>query len=210
MAASPPAPDTTAPDRDAASDRAMLEALLRAAAPFLGAWIISQAAQLSIPIGDYRVPFTFGDLAVVSMAYCLGPKRGMLGIGIYLAAGALGMPVFAENSEGVAGSGLRHLLGVTGGYLLGYFLCQPVVGLIIRRKNGTLRGWGALVLAFLAAQSIIYAVGVPWLWLVKEDATLRGSIMNGMVIFLPFVPIKCIAAVLIGRISAPWAMKRLW
>ncbi|MEL6330064.1 MAG: biotin transporter BioY [Planctomycetota bacterium] len=189
----------------AAQEEASIRALLQMASPLAGAGLVAFAAQVSVPIGDYGVPFTFGDLAVIVVAYGLGPKRGLLGIAIYLVAGAIGIPVYAGG-----GNGLAHLFGVTSGYLLGYLACQPVVGRIIRRRDGSLRGWLATILAFLAAQSIIYALGVTLMWLIKDGATLRGSIWNGMVIFLPFVPVKGAIAILIARMAAPWAMRNIW
>jgi len=36
------------------------------------------------------------------------------------------------------------------------------------------------------------------------------SIHGGMVVFLPGMAVKSILAVLIGRVAAPWASRRIW
>lgn len=206
LAATAPEADTAPAEAEETGLADDLIAALKFASPVVGAGLISFAAQLSVPFGDYGVPFTFSDIAVVTAAYLLGPKRGVAAILIYLAAGALGVPVFAEGN-----AGYLHLIGNTAGYLFGFLACQPVVGLIIRGPDRKPRGWGALILAFVAAQSIIYACGVPVLWLVNPDVkTLGQAIKGGMLDFLPFIPIKCGIAVIIARLGAPWAMRRIW
>ena len=177
---------------------------LRAAAPLLGAMFIAFAAQISVPIPPDWVPFTFGDLAVIVTALGLGPRRGMLALVIYILAGLIGAPIFAQGGKGPA-----HFLGQTGGYILGYLLCQPVVGRIVRRADGTYRGWLGLVLAVLASQAIIFGVGVPGFGIVNGYG-LHRTLEGGLYPFAAFIPVKAAIAVILGRIAVPWAMKRVW
>ena len=50
---------------------------------------------------------------------------------LYLAAGALGLPVFAGTPE--KGIGLVYMLGGTGGYLLGFLLAAAACGWLAER-----------------------------------------------------------------------------
>ena len=70
-------------------------------------------AWLSIPIGD--IAFTMQTFAVFLTLGTLGGKWGSLSIVLYLALGAVGLPVFS----GFQG-GFGTLLGVTGGYIWGF------------------------------------------------------------------------------------------
>lgn len=127
------------------------------------------SARISLPIPGTPVPFTFQPLAVMLAGGLLGARLGMLSQLTYLAAGAVGMPVFA------AGAGAAYLLGPTGGYLMAYPLAAFVTGAIVGR--GVLRS----VLAPLAGLAVIYAGGVAWL-------AVLGSLTTAVAVGLqPFV-----------------------
>jgi biotin transport system substrate-specific component len=79
----------------------------------LMAALIAAGAYMALPIGP--VPIVLQNLFVFLSGLLLGPRWGVASIGVYLMAGALGLPVFAG---GVGGIG--RFAGPTGGYLLGY------------------------------------------------------------------------------------------
>jgi biotin transport system substrate-specific component len=118
--------------------------------------------------------------------------------------GVVGASVFAEGEKGAIA-----ILGQTGGYLVGFVLCQPVVGWIVRRRDGAVRGWGALVLAVFAAEAVIFGVGVPWLAVVNGFGVER-ALEGGLYPFLPGAVVKGALAVVIGRVAVPWASERVW
>ena len=74
---------------------------------------------IPLPIG---VPITLQTFGVALCGFMLGPAMGTAAVGVYLAMGAVGIPVFAGFS-----SGFGSFLGVTGGFLWGFlpmaFLC---------------------------------------------------------------------------------------
>ena len=70
---------------------------------------------LTVPIG--AVPISLANFVICLTAWLLGPKFGTLSVVIYLALGAIGIPVFSGY-----GAGLAKLAGPTGGYLVGYLL----------------------------------------------------------------------------------------
>ena len=76
------------------------------------------------------VPFTLQTFAVFLASALLGGKRGTIVVAVYLLLGAVGLPVFSGFTGGVG-----KLLGVTGGYILG-FLAQAIVLWIGERLLG--------------------------------------------------------------------------
>lgn len=81
-------------------------------------------AQIAIP--TVPVPFTLQTLFVLLAGALLGARAGAYSQIAYLAAGAMGLPVFANGA-----GGFPHLFGPTGGYLLGFPIAAWLVGLII-------------------------------------------------------------------------------
>lgn len=81
----------------------------------LFAALTAVCAWLSIPLGGLAL--TMQTFAVFLTLRLLGGKWGTASIGLYLALGAVGMPVFSGFQGGIGA-----LLGVTGGYLWGFLL----------------------------------------------------------------------------------------
>ena len=69
------------------------------------------------------VSFTMQTFAVALIAGLLGVRRGTAAVAVWLALGALGVPVFAGFNGGIA-----YMLGSTGGYLWGFLLWAPMEG----------------------------------------------------------------------------------
>ncbi len=208
-------PQTAAGTRSDALDEARLIALMRLVGVLFFPIMMGLTCQLSfnlaIPIAPFGVPLTLQTLWVLLAALSIGPRFGMLSMGLYVLAGAVGVPVFAGGE-----AGLLTIFGQTGGYLIGFILCQPVVAAIVRRPDGSVRGWGAMILAVLAAHLVIFLVGVPWLWAVRgldpdtAAISFADAFYGGFVVFIIPMFIKAGIAVLIGRWVAPWASRRIW
>ncbi|MBX3361329.1 MAG: biotin transporter BioY [Phycisphaeraceae bacterium] len=181
----------------------------------MGLYILLAAigAQIAFPLPPFGVPQTLQTLVVILAALHLGPRWGTCGMLAYIAIGAIGAPVF---SKGEAGLGV--VLGQTGGYLVGFVVCQPIIAACVRRPDGSARGWGGIVLGSLLGHAAIFAIGVPWLYLVRRfDASeavnslsIRDALYGGFVVFIPGTILKTLIAYLIARASLPWAMKRIW
>ena len=84
---------------------------------------------LTVPIG--AVPISLANFVICLTAWLLGPKFGTLSVVIYLALGAIGIPVFSGY-----GAGLAKLAGPTGGYLVGYLLLAFIGGMFIEKSKG--------------------------------------------------------------------------
>lgn len=177
---------------------------LRILAVLLFTFLTSLGAHIAVPLPPDGVPMTLQTLAVVLAALCLGPRLGVASMTLYLLVGMIGAGIFADGS-----AGLGVLAGQTGGYLLGFILCQPVITSIIRKPNHEIRGWGALITAVLAGHLVIFAIGVPWLALVRGYSLAR-ALEGGFYPFIPGLILKAAIAVLIARWACPWAMRRVW
>ena len=118
-----------------------------------GAGLVGLAAQVSLPLPGTPVPVTGQTFAVLLTGAALGARRAALSLGLYLAAGAVGMPWFAEGSSGTGAPSF--------GYIVGFVLAAALVGHLAGR------GWdrtpARTVVTMALGTAVIYAVGVPWL-----------------------------------------------
>ncbi len=126
----------------------------------IGAAVVALAAQIAVPVPFSPVPMTLQPLAVLAVGGLLGGVGGAAALATYLALGALGFPVFAGGSSGVV-----HLLGPTGGYLLAFPVAAALTGALVARGTGVLRVLGACALGMV----VIHAGGVAQLALLGGD-----------------------------------------
>lgn len=119
-----------------------------------GTALMTLAAKVQIPF--WPVPMTLHTMAVMAFAVFLGPRIAVSIFLAYLAAGAMGLPVFSGSPE--RGIGLAYMAGPTGGYLLGYLVASWLVGVL-----ATGRGTFGRVGAMFAGMVPIYAIGMAWL-----------------------------------------------
>lgn len=85
--------------------------------------ITASLSQISIPLPS-GVPITLQTFAIALCGYLLGMKMGLLSTGLYIAMGAIGLPVFA----GFSGS-IYSLVGMTGGFIWGFLLLALLCGM---------------------------------------------------------------------------------
>ena len=112
------------------------------------------------------IPFTLQTPAVLLAGAFLGSTWGAVSQLVYLAAGALGLPVFAKPPHG----GLDYFTGPTAGYLFAFPLAAFVVGLLLRRRaadDGDPQRVGVLMaaVAFASGMLVIFTSGAIGLWL---------------------------------------------
>ena len=135
----------------------------------VGAALMTLAAKVQVPF--WPVPMTLHTLAVMTFAVALGPRIAVSILLTYLAAGVAGLPVFSGSPE--RGVGLAHMVGPTGGYLLGYLVASWLVGRLALGK-GSLGRVGAM----LAGMLPVYAIGAAWLTIyVPVDRVLTVGVM---------------------------------
>lgn len=124
---------------------------------FGGTVLLTISAKINIPF--YPVPMTMQTFMVLTIGMAFGWRLGGATVALYLAEGAIGLPVFAGTPE--KGIGLAYMAGSTGGYLLGFVTAAAVVGWLAEK------GWDRNVFTTLAAMTlgtaVIFAPGVYWL-----------------------------------------------
>ncbi len=160
-------------------------------------FLVALAARLTIRLPFSPVPITGQTLAVLLVGAALGSRRGVLSLLLYLGEGLAGLPVFAGG-----GAGPAHLLGPTGGYLLGFVAAAGLTGFLAER--GWDRRWGRTFLAMLLGNVAIYALGLPWLALYVGGRAFSLGLV-------PFIPGDLAKAVLAAAIlpGGWWAMDRM-
>lgn len=105
---------------------------------------------LSIPFGD--MSFSMQSFGVFLCLSVLGGKLGSITVGIYLALGVAGLPVFTGFHAGISA-----LLGATGGYIIGFMAAALVFWLIT-----ALWGRSAEIMAAVSGLLICYLFGTLW------------------------------------------------
>ena len=96
----------------------------------LFAALTGAVAWFKIPLPFTPVPITLQTLLVLMSGAMLGAYYGALAMIIYLVLGAIGFPVFAGGSSGIAA-----LFGPSGGYLFSYPLAAYMIGLLTAKKE---------------------------------------------------------------------------
>jgi biotin transport system substrate-specific component len=159
----------------------------------LGTGVIALSAQVYIP--TQPVPLTGQTFGVLLTAGALGFRRGVLATLLYLALGAIGLPIFSEGKHG-----LEWVVGNTGGYLIGFVLASAIVGRLAELgwDRNIVGSVGAMVIGSLA----IYAIGVPWLAFRAFGGDLPHAISAGLVPFLLWDALKLALAA--GAFPAAW------
>ncbi|MDQ6887669.1 MAG: biotin transporter BioY [Gemmatimonadota bacterium] len=124
---------------------------------------VALASHAAIPVPGTPVPITLQPLVVVLAGMWLGPRVGAISMLLYLAAGVVGLPVFAPMGP----PGVARLLGPTGGYLWAYPVAAWAVGMLCRRASS----YAARALAAAAGIAVLYVGGVSQLTLLTGDAS---------------------------------------
>jgi biotin transport system substrate-specific component len=140
----------------------------------VGALFVTLTAQVVIP--TQPVPFTGQTFGVLTVGAALGFRRGALALLLYLAMGAVGLPVYAEGLSGFA-----RILGPSGGYLIGFVVAAAIVGRLA--ELGWDRHIGGSLAAMAIGTAVIYAIGVPWLK-VTTGLPWETAVAEGMTKFL--------------------------
>jgi len=145
------------------------------------------AAQWEIPLPFTPVPITGQTFAVLLTGAALGAKLGAGGQGLYVIAGAIGLPIYAGGASGWE----EARAGGTTGYLIGFIAAAAVVGYLAERRQD--RTFPTMFTAFILGSFIIYVFGVAGLMLIF-DMTVTEAIVAGVIPFVVGDLIKAAAA----------------
>jgi biotin transport system substrate-specific component len=163
------------------------------------------AAQIRIAIPWSLVPITGQTFLVLLAGVLLGRWWGGVSLGIYAGLGILGVPWFTG-----WGSGLAHLAGPTGGYIVGFILAALCVGHFTDAYVRSRSFVSMLVLMLIANFVLVYIPGILqlglWIRLVRGAPAELGSLLGmGLVPFVAGDITKAVLAAAVARAITPKA-----
>lgn len=169
----------------------------------LFAALTAAGAFIQIPLGT--VPVTLQVLFTALAGVMLGARLGALSQLVYVVIGLLGVPVFAGGTGGVSA-----VISPTFGYLTGFIFGAYVTGKI--SESSTRPGFIRLFTAALAGVAVIYAIGVPYLYLILnnvigKNVTFAAVLKIGFYVFIPGDLLKCAIAAALGAKAVPAVQK---
>jgi biotin transport system substrate-specific component len=153
-----------------------------------GSAFVAVCAHISLQLYFTPVPLSLQPFAVMLVALLLTPRLAAATLAAYLAEGALGLPVFAPGPT--MSTGIAHLFGPTGGYLLAYPFAAPLISYLWRR---TQRSFAAAAFSAAIGSIVILACGALWL-AVLTHASAQTVLTLAVFPFLPGDALKIVAA----------------
>lgn len=161
-------------------------------------------AYIQIPLG--AVPITLQFMFIALAGVMLGSRLAALSQLIYVIIGLTGVPVFASGK-----AGFSAILSPSFGYLLGFIIGAYVIGKITEniKKPSFIR----LFFASLAGIIVIYAIGVPYLFIILKNVMgknvpISAVIKTGFIVFIPGDLGKCLLVSILGVKIIPLVKQR--
>src|SRR5580693_6400053 len=131
----------------------MVEAARQVALVVGASLFVALCARVTLPLPFTPVPLTLQNFGVLLVGLLLGSRRGFAALALYLAEGAMGMPVFSPTGPG----GIAQLLGPTGGFLLAYPLVAWLAGFIMERGR---KSFARAAVGGLLGEVVLFAGGL--------------------------------------------------
>ena len=141
----------------------------------LFAALISITSFIAIPIGT--LPITLQTFGVFSALFLLGGRRGSISVAVYIALGAVGLPVFSGFCGGVG-----RLFDANGGFIFG-FLAAAIIYWLLSYLLGA--STLATVISAVTAHLVLYTVGALWFFFGYSDGT--GFLATLALTVLPYL-----------------------
>ncbi|NLA35406.1 MAG: biotin transporter BioY [Actinobacteria bacterium] len=155
----------TSTTSDGAADRTVVLARGRSNPATDAALIAAFAALIvvltllpSINVSASSVPITLQTLGIVLAGATLGWKRGLLAVLLYIALGAIGLPVFAEQTGGLATFSKPSV-----GYLVSFPFAAALCGFLVERlPRNEVATSAPLIFASgaIASVVVVYPLGI--------------------------------------------------
>jgi biotin transport system substrate-specific component len=180
-----------------AGPRALASETSRQVAIVVGASLfVALCARVTVPLPFTPVPLTVQNFGVLLVGLMLGSRRGFAALMLYLAEGAIGLPVFNPTGPG----GLVQLFGVTGGFLLVYPFVAWLAGYVMERGR---KSFARAAIGGLLGEILLFAGGLGWL------AVLTHSVAQAFRWGLSwFVFAEIIKIMLAAGIAARWHSRK--
>jgi biotin transport system substrate-specific component len=137
--------------------------------------VIAVCARLMVPLPFTPVPLTLANFGVLLVGLTLGSRRGFAAAALYLAWGAMGLPVFASMGPG----GIAQMMGPTAGYLWAYPVIAFLAGWIAESGRSS---FARNLVGAVAAEIVLFAAGIGWLAIMTHS--WRQAALFGLYPFL--------------------------
>ncbi|MDE6031875.1 MAG: biotin transporter BioY [Oscillospiraceae bacterium] len=150
--------------------------------------LICVASPFSIPMPGL-VPISLGTFAIYLGSALLGGKRATVAVTVFILIGAVGLPVFTGFTGGFA-----KLLGVTGGYIIGYIPLAFITGIFAEKFNKLL----FMPVGMILGTAALYTFGTIW-FMIATGSGLGAALMSCVVPFLIGDGIKIAVATAVAK-----------
>lgn len=147
----------------------------------VAAAMICVVSPVSIPIGD--IPISLATFIIYLIAAIIGPKKGTISVLVYILVGIIGVPVFSNYRAGIS-----VIVGVTGGYIVGYIPLALLTGIFIYKCKGKI--W-MYPIGMILGTIVCYFIGTVW-YMFNTNNNLISSLLVCVVPFLLFDLIKIV------------------
>jgi len=165
-------------------------ALARLAMVVGGVLLLAVSSKVQVPF--WPVPMTLQTAVVLLIGASYGARMAGATLVSYVAAGAIGLPVFAS------GAGLLYMVGPTGGYIAGFLVAAIAMGWLSDRGLGRTMFGAAFLM--LIGEALIFGCGVAWL---SSIIGLEKAVAGGLV---PFIPAEILKMALAAALmSGGWS-----
>ena len=171
----------------------------------LFAAFIAVSGFIAFPLPGTPVPIVLQNMMPILASGLLGGLYGTASTAIFLAAGLLGLPVFSGGRGGLA-----HLLGPTGGFLIGYLAAAAFLIIFFRKpgekdlalvssgKNKSIKliNYLKIIAASFSGFALIYVFGIARFM----QLTNRGLFESLSLACIPYLPGDFIKMILVSAL----------
>ena len=171
----------------------------------LFAALIAVSGFIAFPLPGTPVPIVLQNMMPILASGLLGGLYGTASTAIFLIAGLLGLPVFSGGRGGLA-----HLLGPTGGFLIGYLAAAAFLIIFFRKpgakdlalvssgKNNSIKliNYLKIIAASFSGFALIYVFGIARFM----QLTNRGLFESLSLACIPYLPGDFIKMILVSAL----------
>lgn len=171
----------------------------------LFAALIAVSGFIAFPLPGTPVPIVLQNMMPILASGLLGGLYGTASTVLFLIAGLLGLPVFSGSRGGLA-----HLLGPTGGFLIGYLAAAAFLIIFFRKpgakdltlvssgKNNSIKliNYLKIIAASFSGFALIYVFGIARFM----QLTNRGLFESLNLACIPYLPGDFIKMILVSAL----------
>ena len=171
----------------------------------LFAALITISGFIAFPLPGTPVPIVLQNMMPILASGLLGGLYGTASTALFLIAGLLGLPVFSGGRGGLA-----HLLGPTGGFLIGYLAAAAFLIIFFRKpgekdlalvssgKNKSIKliNYLKIIAASFSGFALIYVFGIARFM----QLTNRGLFESLSLACIPYLPGDFIKMILVSAL----------